>query len=161
MTAPIRHAREISGPILDVVRQTEELLAANITVSVDVHQGLVEERRPDYPFVALQQLVRNAVLHRTYESTHAPTRVYWFSDRIEIHNPGGLYGQVTPENFGQGVTDYRNPLLAEAMKVLGLVQRFGMGIPLVRSELAKNGNPEPKFEFQPTSVLVTVWRAGA
>ncbi len=76
----------------------------------------------------MQQLVRNAVLHRTYETTNAPVRVYWYSDRIEIHSPGGLYGQVNPENFGQPqVTDYRNPLLAEAMKALGFVQRFGVG----------------------------------
>jgi Ni,Fe-hydrogenase III small subunit len=47
-------------------------------------------------------------------------RVYWFDDRIEIYNPGGPYGAVTVENFGRpGVTDYRNPHLADAIKVLG------------------------------------------
>ena len=78
------------------------------------------------------------------------------SNRIEISNPGGLYGQVNAENFGKGATDYRNPLLAEAMHTLGYVQRFGLGIPLSYEELRKNGNPEPRFEFQPTNVLVTV-----
>jgi cellulose biosynthesis protein BcsQ len=55
--------------------------------------------------------------------------MYWFADRVEILNPGGPYGIVTRENFGRpGVTDYRNPLVAESMKVLGYVQRFGAGI---------------------------------
>ena len=118
-----------------------------------------EIKRADYPIVALQQLARNAVLHRTYEATNAPARVYWFSDRIEIHSPGGLYGRVNAGNFGQpGVTDYRNPLLAEAMKVLGYVQRFGMGIPLARKELEKNGNPPLELAANPNAVLVTVRR---
>ena len=65
--------------------------------------------------------------------------------RIEITNPGGAYGSVTAENFGDlGLTDYRNPNLAEAMRVLSLVQRFGMGIPIARRLLSENGNPRAK-----------------
>lgn len=95
-----------------------------------------EERTTAYPMDALRQLVRNAHMHRSYEATHSPVRVYWFEDRIEIHNAGGPYGAVTPENFGQsGVTDYRNPNLAEALRALGFVQRFGAGIALARKAL--------------------------
>jgi len=62
-------------------------------------------------------------------------------------------------NFGQpGVTDYRNPLIAEAMKSLGYVQRFGMGIPLARKELQANGSPPLEFDCQPEAVLATVRR---
>ncbi len=62
----------------------------------------------------------------------------------------GFTVRSTAENFGRpGVTDYRNPLLAEAMKVLGYVQRFGMGIPLARKELQKNGNPPLGPRSQP------------
>jgi ATP-dependent DNA helicase RecG len=110
----------------------------------------------------MQQLIRNAVLHRTYEGTAAPVRVTWFSDRIEIQNPGGPYGQVTPENFGSpGITDYRNPHLAEILKVLGYVQRFGVGLQIARDELRKNGNPPEVFDVEPSHVLVTVRRAAA
>ena len=68
------------------------------------------------------------MMHRTYESTNAPVQVYWYSDRVEIQNPGGLYGQVTPDNFGSGTVDYRNPLVAEIMHHLGFAQRFGLGV---------------------------------
>jgi ATP-dependent DNA helicase RecG len=95
-------------------------------------------------------------MHRNYEGSNAPTRVYWFDDRIEISNPGGLFGQVTQENFGKGTTDYRNPLIAEAMRTLGYVQRFGMGIPIAREALQKNGNPSAEFRFEPGAFLVTV-----
>ncbi len=79
-------------------------------------------------------------MHRSYEGTHAPVRIYWFSDRIEVISPGGLYGHVTPENFGQpGINDYRNPNLAESMRHLGYAQHFGVGIQIAREALARNG----------------------
>jgi len=159
LTDPIRHQKEISGPLTLLLRQLDEVLDANVSVAGSLTSGPTEVRRPEYPIVALQQLARNAVMHRNYETSNAPSRIYWFSDRIEIHSPGGLYGQMTPENFGQpGVTDYRNPLLAEAMKVLGFVQRFGLGIPLARRELQRNGNPPLELTPGANAVLATVRR---
>jgi ATP-dependent DNA helicase RecG len=117
--------------------------------------------RPEYPLVALQQLARNAILHRTYEGTNAPVRISWFSDRIEIHSPGGPYGQVTEANFGQpDATDYRNPYLAEAMRNLGYVQKFGVGIALARRAMEKNGNPPLEYQVRDTAVLAILRRRG-
>ncbi len=147
----------IDGPVGDVLRRIEEKLVAHNRTAVDFTSGSTEKRRQPYPLVALQQLVRNAVMHRTYEATNAPARVYWFDDRIEIMSPGGPYGSVVPENFGQpGVADYRNPNLTEALHVLGFVQRYGFGIPTARRELEKNGNPPPEFNVQATHIGVTV-----
>jgi len=105
----------------------------------------------------LQQLCRNAVLHRSYQGTNAPIRVYWYNDRIEIHSPGGPYGQVNRDNFGKpAITDYRNTNLAEAMKHLGYVQRFGYGLVLAKKVLAINGNPDLEFVVDDTNILVTI-----
>ena len=103
--------------IEDVVRRLDDKLIAHNRTSVDFLSGPVEIRDSTYPLDAVQQLGRNAVMHRTYEGTNAPTHVYWFDDRIEIGSPGGAYGAVNAGNFGQpGVVDYRNPILAEAMR---------------------------------------------
>ena len=96
------------------------------------------------------------MLHRSYEATNAPVRVYWYDDRIEILSPGGPYGAVSAENFGTGVTDYRNPNLAEALRVLGFVQHFGAGIPTAERELKRNRNPPPEFRIDATNIRVTV-----
>ena len=119
-----------------------------------------EIRTAAYPLSALQQLVRNAIMHRSYEGSNAPVRVYWFDDHIEITNPGGPYGIVTAENFGRpGISDYRNPSVATVLKTMGFVQRFGFGIAEARRSLAANGNPPPEFQVEPTIVLATVRRA--
>jgi ATP-dependent DNA helicase RecG len=159
LTDPIKDQKEIGGPLPDLLRMLDETLQVHVEVASDIASGAVERRRPDYPIAALQQLARNGVMHRSYDGTNAPTRITWFADRIEIQNPGGPYGQVTRENFGQaGTTDYRNPHLAEVMKNLGYVQRFGLGIPLARAELAKNGNPPPEFAAEAAHVLVIIRR---
>jgi ATP-dependent DNA helicase RecG len=159
MADPVRDAAMISGPLSELLRGLEEKLVAHIETSRDFSSSTVDIARPDYPFVALQQLTRNAILHRTYEGTNAPVRISWFSDRIEIHSPGGPYGQVTKANFGQpDATDYRNPYLAEAMRNLGYVQKFGVGIALARREMEKNGNPPLEHRVEDNAVLAILRR---
>lgn len=150
----------LDGPLSEMLRLLDDKLRVHIQTAVTIGTGPVEQRRADYPLGALQQLARNAVLHRTYEGTNAPVRVYWFEDRIEIQNPGGPFGVVTAETFGEpGVTDYRNPNLAEAMRVLGFIQRFGFGIQQARRDLVRNGNGEPSFDVQQHYILCKVRRA--
>jgi ATP-dependent DNA helicase RecG len=158
LTDPIRDQKALSGGLGDILRALDDLLKINITTALRMTDALSDSREPDYPIVALQQLSRNAVMHRLYDpaATNAPVRIYWFGDRIEIQNPGGLYGQVTPANFGSGITDYRNPLVAEIMATLGFVQRFGIGISTARRQLASNGNPDPEFRFEETHVQAVV-----
>lgn len=160
LTAPIINQKELTGRLDAQLRQAEEVAALNIRTATKIEGEVTERRQPDYPLSALQQLLRNAVMHRSYE-VHSPIHWYWFDDRIEIHSPGGLYGRVTPENFGRspGATDYRNQVIAEGLKVTGFVQRFGMGIPLARQRCLDNGNPEPEFEFQPAAVLAVIRKA--
>lgn len=154
---PVIDEQDIDGPLVDLIRRLDEKLEAHNSTAVDIASGPRETRRSTYPAVALQQIVRNAVMHRTYEATNAPVRVTWYDDRIEVVSPGGPFGVVHVDNFGQpGVTDYRNPNLAEAMKVLGFVQRYGIGLATARRLLEESGNPELEFDVQATFVGVTV-----
>ncbi len=150
-------AEEIDGGLVEMLRRTDEKLKAHIHTRVDLTTADRERRAASYPLSALQQIARNAVMHRTYEGTHAPARITWFNDRIEIQSPGGPFGSVTPENFGRpGVTDYRNPNLADAMKVLGFVQRFGVGIATARRAVREAGHPDIEFRADDNFVLAIV-----
>jgi ATP-dependent DNA helicase RecG len=159
LTDPIRDSATLSGPLSELIRGLEEKSEAHIETAREFRSSSIEVAQPDYPLAALQQLVRNAILHRTYEGTNSPVRVSWFSDRIEILSPGGPYGQVTKANFGNlDATDYRNPYLAEAMRNLGYVQKFGMGIAIARKELERNGNPPLEFRVEDTFILAILRR---
>ena len=157
LSDPITDQKELHGPLPELMKQLDDIAKANIHIATDVVWAPTEVRTFDYPIPALQQLLRNAVMHRDYHTSNAPIRFTWFSDRIEIQNPGGPYGQVTRDNFGRpGITDYRNPNVSEVMRNLGFVQRFGVGIQIVREELKKNGNLEPEFHVEDNYILVTV-----
>ena len=79
----------------------------------------------------------NAIMHRNYDS-NAPIQFYEYDDRIEIQNPGGLYGKVSPINF-PNVSDYR-PLHCRSDEGIGYVNRFSRGVYRVQKELQENGN---------------------
>lgn len=156
----IINERRLSGALPTLLRELDDLIKINIRTSVQIDDRPRDVRRADYPVAALQQLTRNAILHRNYEGTNAPARLTWYDDRVEIYSPGGPYGAVTVENFGApGVTDYRNPVVAEAMGGLGYVQKFGAGLTIARRTLADNGNPPPEFTPDPAYVGVIVREA--
>ncbi len=157
LTDPLVDRRELVGPLSRVLAQADDLARAHIRVAAVVAGTSRDQSHPDYPMDALQQLLRNAVMHRNYETSHAPVQWYWFRDRIEIHNPGGLFGRATPETFGKpGGNDYRNPTIASALAALGFVQKFGLGVPLARKACADNGNPPPEFTLDSASFAVTL-----
>ena len=154
---PIVDEQAIDGTITEILGRSDDKLRAHIHTRVDFTSATLEQRMPTYPLEALQQITRNAVMHRAYEGTNAPVRVVWFNNRIEVQSPGGAFGTVTRENFGQpGITDYRNPNLAEAMKTLGYVQRFGVGIVTAKQLLRDNRNPEPEFYIENNFVQAIV-----
>ena len=157
LTDDILDSEDIGGAIPDLLRRPDDKLRAHNRIAVNFTASAVEQRTVLYPIPALQQIIRNAIMHRTYEATNAPVHVSWFNDRIEVLSPGSAFGTVTAENFGQpGFTDYRNPNLAEAMRTLGYVQHYGMGIPIARKLLKATGHPEPEFKVHDNHVQVTI-----
>jgi ATP-dependent DNA helicase RecG len=150
-------AAEFEGRLADVIRRVEEKLDSHNRTAVDFRTGSTEKRTQLYPMVALQQLFRNAVMHRTYEHTNTPIRLTWYADRIEIISPGWPVGMVTRENFGvPAFTDYRNPNLAGFLREMGFAQRFGAGIATARRECERNGNPAPEFDVDDAFIRVTL-----
>lgn len=107
----------------------------------------------NYPKWALREILMNAFMHRDYNG-NAPVRFYQYDDRIEISNPGRLYGKARPENFPT-VNDYRNPSIAEGMQVLEYANMLNHGIPAVQQELEKNGNGQAVFTID----CITVFEA--
>ncbi|HEY3847773.1 MAG TPA: ATP-binding protein [Acetobacteraceae bacterium] len=155
----VQDQKEIDGPLAELFRRLDDVIANNIEQRADL-SGSLQQTNPSYPTIALQELVRNAVIHRSYETTTSPVMLTWYANRVEITSPGGPYGAVTAATFGQpGLTDARNPNPASAAKMMGFVQRFGSGIPRAEAALRANGNRPVEFRIEPNFVNVTVWSA--
>ncbi len=135
------------GPLLQSIDEINSFVKVGIAAPRPVKvSALQEETVSMYPDWAVRESLLNAIIHRDYQIGNAPVKFYDYNNiRIEISNPGGLFGQANPDNFPY-VNDYRNPLLAEAMKVMGYVNKYNRGIAKVKTEMENNGNPAPLFD---------------
>lgn len=114
----------------------------------------------DYPVEAVREAVLNALVHRDY-SIHTegmPIQVVMYEDRLEIRNPGGIYGRLRVDQLGKVQPDTRNPVLASALEILGVTENRYSGIPTMRRELAGAGLPEPVFQDTRGSFLVEFYK---
>lgn len=152
----VEESRVFKGNLLELMWTVSRFIESSFTEKPVFEAGLRERVIWDYPPEAMRELLVNAVLHREYQS-NSPVRFYFFPDRIEIQNVGGLYGEASPENF-PSVTDYRNPVLAEVLMVMNYANRFGRGIARAQQLLALNGNPPAQFELGANHVNVTVFK---
>ena len=131
-----------SGALMVLLRELDMFVRSRFTQQPVKETSLTERLVWDYPETAVREILMNAVVHRDYQFNR-PTSLYFFTDRIEIQNPGGLYG-LSAQNF-PGLNDYRNPVLAEAMKPLGYVNRYGYGIRRAQHVMDSNGSPPVEF----------------
>lgn len=157
VSSDVVNEKEFSGDLVTMLQQLDLFIKNQIETKPVFTSALKEELVREFPSKALRELLNNAIMHRNYES-NAPIKFYQFKDRIEISNPGGLYGDARPDNF-PFQNDYRNPVIAESLKVLGYVNRFNRGIAVAKEELKVNGNREPIFEYSyPLHFGVTVFK---
>lgn len=154
----VLNEREFSGPLCKLLPKLESFVRDAIITQRPVPETLFREKTVwNYPEGAIRELVMNACMHRDFQS-NMPIRLYQFDDYIEVMNPGGLYGEARPENFPT-VNDYRNPLVAEAMKVMKYVNKFNRGIAKVQEMLKENGNPPAKFDVDTLTAFRVVVEA--
>ena len=160
ITDEVLNAKEIHGTLSDQLRRARDIIDANINIALDT-SGLQHVAKPDYPHIALCELVANAVIHKDYWNNE-PVRINWFSDKIEVSNAGGLYGEVILEDLkkGTGKTAYRNPTIAEAMKYMGFMKRSGRGVAQIKETLKDNRNPPPKYQVAGNRIMVTIKKEG-
>jgi ATP-dependent DNA helicase RecG len=153
-TSAVIDEKRIHGDLLTVLQTLDLLIDVNIHQHPQFVSTLREETRFDYPKMAIRELLANAIMHRDYQS-NTPIRFYWFDDHIEITNPGGLYGECSEKNF-PSINAYRNPVIAEALRVLGFVNRYGQGVLRAQKALETNANPQAVYRFDAFHVSVSI-----
>ncbi len=152
----VLNEKRFHGPLFQMLPALESFVSDAIVTQRPVSVSLFREKTViNYPNNALRELLMNACMHRDYQS-NMPIRLYQFDDHIEIMNAGGLYGEARPENFPT-VNDYRNPVVAEAMKEMKYVNMFNQGVRRVQDMLRENGNKKAEFDVSKlTAFMVTV-----
>ena len=148
----VLNEKRFQGPLYKMLSELESFVENAIVTQRPVTESLFKEKTIiNYPNKALRELMMNACMHRDYQA-NMPIRLYQFDDHVEIMNAGGLYGEARPENFPT-VNDYRNPIIAEAMKEMKYVNMFNQGVKRVQDILHENGNKPAEFDVSKLTVF--------
>ena len=111
----------------------------------------------EVPLEAVREALINAVAHRAYDY-EAPIRISIFSNRIEFLNPGNFYAPIHPGNLKEGLSRYRNPLIADALRKTGHMEKQGIGISIIINSCSEAGLIEPKLIELENYVKVTIYQ---
>ena len=145
-------------PLLRIMEEIEARIRARNSEQ-ELMVGLLRVGVPDYPERALREALANALIHRDYQRLGA-VHFQWHTDRIEISNPGGFPEGVRLDNLLVTAPRPRNPLLADAFKRAGIVERTARGIDTIFYEQLRNGRPAPSYARSDNAGVVVVIPGG-
>ena len=154
--------KRIEGTIAEMVEEALAFCKRNMkTRTVIAPDTGLRTDRTEYPINALREIILNALIHRDYSlyTEGTPVQLDFFSDRVEVHSPGCLYGRATIEQLGHSRPDLRNPALAVMAETLTDSENRYSGIPTIRREMEAYGLPAPVFENRRDEFVVTLYNA--
>ncbi len=139
--------KRFDGTISQMMESTLAFVRRNMKVKTIVTEDGTRADKPEYPIKAVREIILNALVHRDYSvhTERSPIRLVMYEDRLELENPGGLYGRITVDDLGKVAADTRNPYLAGALEILIDTENRFSGIPTVMAELKKADMPPPVF----------------
>lgn len=151
--------KRIEGTIPQMLEEALAFVRRNIKNKTIIDENGIRNDKSEYPIKAVRELVLNALIHRDYSihTDSSPIRIMIFNDRLEIENPGGLYGRLTLDSLGKIGADTRNPYIAGALELLINTENRFSGIPTVLMEMKKAGMMQPKFENMRGTFKVTLF----
>ncbi len=153
--------RRIEGNIRQMLEDSLQFVRKNVKIKTIIDPATGERTdRSEYPIAAIREVLINALLHRDY-SIHTegmPIQLIMYTDRIEVKNPGGLYGRTKASELGRVQPDTRNPVLANALEVMKLTENRYSGIPTIRRLMKEHGLPEPVFSDERGNFVVTLYK---
>lgn len=121
-------------------------------------RGLVRREARAVPEAAYREAIVNAVMHRDYQlsrmtivaiASGAPT-----STAIKVRSPGGLPPGVSVDRLLVTPSRPRNEAMAQALRVLGIAERQGVGIATMYRTMVRDGHGYPEIEEEGGDVVV-------
>ena len=152
--------KRIEGTLSEMLAESLNFCRRNMKVRTIINPETGERTdKPEYPVEAIREAMLNALIHRDYShfTEGTPIQIDFFTDRMEIHSPGGLYGRMTVEDLGTAKPDLRNPTLATMSEFLLNTENRYYGIPTIRREMAKAGLPAPVFINRRNEFIVILY----
>lgn len=160
--------RVCDGPMAGCIEDALSVIGRNLRKASYV-EGAGRRDEWEVPEEVLREALANAVIHREYSSIFLgeAVNVDVYPDRIEISNPGGLWGGKTADTIADGVSRCRNAKLMSLLSAVPLehsegyvAESQGSGIRTMIREMESRSLGEPKFVVKADSFKVILARHG-
>ena len=139
--------QQLTGSISDMLEAAEAFVMRSIRKKTIITSEGKRHDAYEYPMKAIREAILNALIHRDYSAytESSPVRIEIYSNRIEISNKGGLYGDVPISALGRMDIGKRNVFLVELLESLGQTENRNSGIATMRAECQAYNLPPPSF----------------
>lgn len=148
-------SRILNGTIPELIDQAVTYIWEH-TLHGGATGRLIRESIDQYPEGALREAIANAVAHRDYSIRGSRVRIMMFSNRIEVSSPGRLPLGITVRNMVREQFA-RNTRIVRVLYELGYVEEQGIGIDNLLRDMREAGLPEPRFEENAASFVLTLY----
>ncbi|MCK4997028.1 putative DNA binding domain-containing protein [Candidatus Pacearchaeota archaeon] len=150
-TSMIIDRQEFEGDLFELIEKAEEYILKNIHIGMKI-EGMYRVDIPEIDKDAFREAIINAFCHRNYYDDDS-VNIAIFKDRLEIRNPGSLYGGLTIKQIRkEKVSKRRNEIIANLFHDVHFVEKWGRGISLILSE-------EPTANFKEVAeIFITTFR---
>ena len=153
--------KRIMGSIQEMLDQAMAFVEKNSKKPVIINSDGRRITKTEYPMEAVREVILNTLVHRDY-SIHTegiPISLEMFADRMEIKNPGGIFGNEPIENLGRVNINTRNEALANAMEILGITENRYSGIPRIRQLFEEEKLRMPVFKVENGEFIVILYNS--
>jgi ATP-dependent DNA helicase RecG len=155
--ADLRYQDVEEGNVIVLLRNVLERLFQKYLIKNITFEGMYRIETPEYPTVALREMLLNSMVHRSYMGSFTQMRVY--DDKINLWNEGGLPEGITLEVLKQSHTSKpRNLLIADVCFKGGLIDAWGRGTVSIIDECKAAGLPEPELAERFGGFMVTLFK---
>jgi len=139
--------KKIEGTLPQMIEGAIAFINRNMKEKTIIDRNGKRADKTEYPVRAIREIILNAVIHRDYSihTEKSPIRILLFRDRLEVENPGGLYGRITLSSLGKVGADTRNPYIASNLEIMIDTENRFSGIPIIINEMEKAKLPPPVF----------------
>lgn len=156
----------VNGSIPEMLMTSMELLDKHMNHGA-IMQGALRRDVTDYPILACREAIVNALQHRDYspEGRGSQVQINMYADRLEILNPGGLYGAASLSTIPVGISATRNARLSQLLEFtpyleMGepagyVIENRGTGLQQIKRQLSEALMPEAEIKDYVSAFQIT------
>lgn len=137
-----------SLPMLAAIEKITDFVSAR-NIAQEMEMGMFRISIPDFDPRAVREAIVNAFVHRDYTQL-GRVLVRIDADGLSVGNPGGFIEGVTYQNILSVEPHGRNPVLADALKRIGLAERSGRGVDRIFEGSLMYGRDLPDYSESTT-----------